>query len=360
MDDDGRQPKSGDDAPAVAERIFGDLRATGRPASPRHFEFWFNYKTGNCAELNVAADEIIARNGDISATEIEELCDRYLSAWRRSDGGWDKVSDRLAQQLEDFSTIVGEAVDSSVTQRRDLKAGTCDLSATESLAPGQVLQAIDRLMRAAKEGGIRHAVVQAKLEATRCKLAVLQQQLEIVRSEAQCDPITSLPNRSMFSSALVNAIARAEAKSTPLVLVVCELDYFADFIERFGAPAGVTALRAVSLLLRTHLGANAVVAQLANDQLGAIQPATEVGAGVALADQFRQALMTSDIGQSRTGHSFVRLTASIGVTAWVAGDDAGKMVERAEAGLKIAKQEGRNRVVEMTPQGAVWSSARVA
>jgi hypothetical protein len=89
--DDGQRPKKNvDDGSAVAERIFGDVRATGRLASPRHFEFWFTYKTGRCTELNAAADEIIARNGDISSAEIEALSDRFLSAWRRSDGGWDQ------------------------------------------------------------------------------------------------------------------------------------------------------------------------------------------------------------------------------------------------------------------------------
>jgi diguanylate cyclase len=223
-----------------------------------------------------------------------------------------------------------------------------------------VLQAIDQLMLSAKEGQLRQAVVRAKLEATRCKLAVLQQQLEMVRNEAQCDPLTSLANRVSFDRALVEAIARAQSQGAPLTLTLCSLDYFASFVERFGAPAGVRAVRAVNLLLRTHMGANAFVAQCAMDELGVIQPGTEVRAAVALADQFRQALMTSDIGQTSTGNGAGRLTASIGVTAWVAGDDAGTLIERAQAGLGIAKKEGRNRVVEMNPQGALYSAVRVA
>src|SRR5262245_11434292 len=108
--DDGQRPKKNvENGSAVSERIFGDLRATGRLPSPRHFEFWFNYKAGRCAKLNAAADEIIGRNGDISAAEIEALSDRFLSAWRRSDGGRDQVSERLAHQLEEFSRIVDEA-----------------------------------------------------------------------------------------------------------------------------------------------------------------------------------------------------------------------------------------------------------
>jgi diguanylate cyclase len=360
MDDGQRPQKAGDDGFAVADRIFGDLRATGRPASPRHFEFWFNYKTGCCAELNAAADEIIARNGDISAAEIEELSDRFLSAWRRSDGGWDQVSNRLAGQLEEMSTIVDEAMDSCTTQGRLLKSGAGELNVVESLAPQQVLRAIDQLMVSAKEGQIRQTVVRTKLEATRSKIAVLQQQLALVRNEAQSDPMTSLANRAAFNRALIEAIARAQQEATPLALMLCELDYFTSFTERFGASAGVGAIRAVSLLLRTHMGAGAFVAQCAADGLGVIQPGIEVRTAVALADQFRQALMTSDIGQTSTGHGGGRLTASIGVTAWDPGDEADTLIERAGAGLRIAEKEGRNRVVEMNRQGAVWTAVRVA
>jgi diguanylate cyclase len=359
--DAGQRPQtSGDDGSVLAERIFGDLRATGRLASPRHFEFWFNYKTGRCTELNTAADEIIARNGDISAAEIEQLSDRFLSAWRRSEGGWDHVSDRLGRELEEFSTIIDEAMDSCAAQHRLLKAGRGDLNTAESLAPQQLLQAIDQLMLSAKEGELRQAVVRTKLEATRCKLAVLQQQLEMVRNEAQCDPMTSLANRAAFDRALIAAITRAQGQGAPLALTLCSLDYFTSLLERFGAPAGVRAVRAVSLLLRTHMGAGAFVAQCAMDELGVIQPGTEVRAAVAWADQFRQALMTSDIGQTSTGNGAGRLTASIAVTAWVAGEDAGNLIERAREGLGIAKKEGRNRVVEMNPQGAVYSAVRVA
>ena len=362
MDDGQRLKMNVDDGSAVAERVFGDLRATGRLASPRHFEFWFNYKTGRCTELNAAADAIIARNGDISAAEIEALSDRFLSAWRRSDGGWDQVSDRLARQLEEFSIIVDEAMNSCVAQHRLLKAGTSNLNTADTLAPQQVLQAIDQFMLSAEEGRLRHAVVRTKLEATRCKLAVLKQQLEMVRNEAQCDPMTSLANRAAFDRALVEAIARTQVQGAPLTLTLtlCSLDYFTNFVERFGAPAGVRAVRAVSLLLRTHMGASAFVAQCAMDELGVIQPSTDVRAAIALADQFRQALMTSDIGQTSTGNGAGRLTASIGVTAWVPGDDAGNLMERARAGLGIAKKEGRNRVVEMNRQGAVYSAVRVA
>jgi len=251
-------------------------------------------------------------------------------------------------------------MDSCAAQHRLLKAGRSDLNTADNLAPQHVLQAIDPLMLSAKEGQLRQAVVRTKLDATRCKLAVLQQQLEMVRNEAQCDPMTSLADQAAFDRALVEAIALAQGQGAPLTRTLCSLDYFTSFVERFGAPASVRAVRAVSLLLRTHMGASAFVAQCAMDELGVIQPSTDARAAVALADQFRQALMTSDSGQTATGNGAGRLTVSIGVTGSVPLDDASNLIERARAGLGIAKKQGRNRVVEMNPQGAVYSAVRVA
>jgi PleD family two-component response regulator len=54
-------------------------------------------------------------------------------------------------------------------------------------------------MVSAKEGQIRQTVVRTKLEATRSNIAVLQQRLELVRNEAQSDPMTSLANRAAFN-----------------------------------------------------------------------------------------------------------------------------------------------------------------
>ena len=55
-----------------------------------------------------------------------------------------------------------------------------------------------------------------------------------------------------------------------------------------------------------------------------------------------------------------RLTASIGVADAIKGDKPEFLLRRAQNGLAIAKREGRNRVVEMTPDGPIWEMERRA
>jgi PleD family two-component response regulator len=55
-----------------------------------------------------------------------------------------------------------------------------------------------------------------------------------------------------------------------------------------------------------------------------------------------------------------RVTVSIGVADAIKGDTLEFLLRRASNGLKIAKREGRNRVVEMTPDGPLWKAERRA
>ena len=55
-----------------------------------------------------------------------------------------------------------------------------------------------------------------------------------------------------------------------------------------------------------------------------------------------------------------RVTVSIGVADAIKGDTLEFLLRRAANGLKVAKREGRNRVVEMSPDGPIWSAERKA
>ena len=53
-----------------------------------------------------------------------------------------------------------------------------------------------------------------------------------------------------------------------------------------------------------------------------------------------------------------RVTVSIGVADAIKGDTPDFLLRRAVMGLKVAKREGRNRVVEMSPDGPIWEAKR--
>jgi diguanylate cyclase len=342
----------------VAEAVLSEMLSTGRPVTPAHFEFWYTYNSGRSAALNAAVDELIARQGAISAEQVEALYQRHVSPWRLSDGSG-AITDRLSTQLHELSASLDDAIGASASDRKALAAEARSLSAG-GVTLQRAIQSIDRLMQSARHGKARHAVLEAKLDVAKREIGALQKQLDVVRVESQAEPVTSLIGRSRFNRALAKAADKAVRDGEPLALMIVDLDYFGSFNERFGRKIGDEVLRAVGILLSSHLRAADVVARFGDDEFAALLPGIPIDKAVKLADRFRQTLMTNELARNSTGTLSGRLTASIGVAAHVAQDNAERLLKRALVGLKVAKKEGRNRVVEMKRDGPVWQASRVA
>jgi diguanylate cyclase len=350
------QPKSFDHHAELGAAIVAELHASALPASPRDFEFWFAYKSGRSPALNAAVDAIRAQ-GALAAADIARLHDRYLSPWRTSDGA-DAITTTLADELHDIAATLEGAIGAARSQSETMIAETSDLAITSALTLQHVLSAVDRLMRSTKDGQMRCSVIEARMAAATREITALKQQLAAVRVESEADPLTSLARRSKFDAALAQALDEAAASRQPLAVVLCDLDYFAAFNENFGATVADRVLRTVGMLLQSHAGADDTVARFGGDEFAAIMPLRRAREAAECADRFRQVLMLHEV--VKHDHGAGRVTVSIGVADAIKGDTPAFLLRRATHGLKIAKREGRNRVVEMTPDGPSWSAERRA
>jgi diguanylate cyclase len=340
----------------LGDAIVARLRASALPATPRDFEFWFAYESGRHPALNAAADAIRLKGG-LGAADIERLHGQHLSPWRTSEGA-DTITATLAGKLHGVAATLDGAIGAARAQRETMIAETSDLSITSALTLQRVLGAIDRLTQSTKDGQVRCALVEARMSAATREIAALKQQLAAVRTECEADPVTSLARRTTFDAVLAKALDQAAASRQPLAVVLCDLDYFAAFNENFGATAADRVLRTVGVLLRSHAGADDTVARFGGDEFAVIMPLRRVREAADCAERFRQVLMLHELVKHENGGG--RITVSIGVADAIKGDTPAYLLRRASNGLKVAKQEGRNRVVEMTPDGPTWNAKRPA
>jgi diguanylate cyclase (GGDEF)-like protein len=170
--------------------------------------------------------------------------------------------------------------------------------------------------------------MQAGLALERANLAAHSQRLSFE------DPLTGLPNRSLFLDRLSQALAAAEHKATPLALCVLNLDGFKDVNAALGHAAGDSVLREVAHRLRSALRAHETVARLGGDEFAVLLPAHQHTAEV-VAERVLRALS----GHVVVANQNVAVPVSMGIAVFPEhGDGAATLLRRAEAALANAKR----------------------
>jgi diguanylate cyclase len=341
----------------LGDAIVAELRAAGLPLEPRQFEFMFAYKSGRNAALNAAADAIRARNGALTGEDIGRLHDSYLSPWRMGERP-ETAAARLGAKLQDLAATLEGAIGSTREQRETLLAETAELSVNGALTLQDVLGAIDRLTQSTKDAQVRYALLEARIDAVSHEVGALQKQLGAVARESRADPTTALPTRATFEATLAKVLAVVAETRQPVSVILCNIDYFTAFNENFGTYLGDQVLRSIGLLFKSHLRVGDTVARFGGDEFAAILPQVCAREAVACAERFRQMLMAQQLVPQANGAG--RVTVSLGVADAIKGDTLDFLLRRASDGLKVAKREGRNRVVEMSPDGPIWSAERKA
>jgi diguanylate cyclase (GGDEF)-like protein len=107
---------------------------------------------------------------------------------------------------------------------------------------------------------------------------------------------------------------------------------------------GDRVLHALVTFLRDRVRRDDMIARWGGEEFAVLLPGASVRVAFGKAKTLVSELAESDwtIDQART----LRFTASIGVTAWSAGDEPGALLERVDQALYAAKRGGRNRAMK--------------
>src|SRR5205085_1721479 len=100
-------------------------------------------------------------------------------------------------------------------------------------------------------------------------------------------PLTGLYNRRYLDLFLPNEIARGHRFSHDVSFILVDIDYFKDYNDQFGHPAGDEALRQVANCLRNGHRATDVVARTGGEEFAIILPETDIDGALNYAEKLR-------------------------------------------------------------------------
>jgi diguanylate cyclase (GGDEF)-like protein len=177
------------------------------------------------------------------------------------------------------------------------------------------------------------------LESTRTHRARLKDASEYANELAHVDQLTGMPNRRAFDETLTHGISRARLESTPMSLLLCDVNAFKEINDTLGHQAGDEVLRAIAQALTDTVRKPDAAFRWAGDEFAVILSDSDEDTAVRVALRLREAV-TAHCTQA-TGRA-----VTIGTGVAQLGDDmtAQELLATADAALFAQKRpSGRMR-----------------
>jgi diguanylate cyclase len=185
--------------------------------------------------------------------------------------------------------------------------------------------------------------LEAELRSNSAELAKLRGELRGAMHDALTDPLTGLANRRSFDLKLEAVGARA-SRSSPAHLLMADIDRFKRVNDTHGHDIGDEILRIVGDILLAHVRRDSLVARVGGDEFALLLPAASPHYTAAIATRLCELLASRPLVVRGCPEVVERITLSIGVAGWQAGESSAEWYARADAALYEAKRRGRNRI----------------
>lgn len=166
--------------------------------------------------------------------------------------------------------------------------------------------------------------------------------MEQLNQLATTDVLTGICNRRHFNEMLTSEIKRSTRFSSPLTLILFDVDHFKRINDTFGHQSGDQTLIQLAQVVGGAIRVTDLLARWGGEEFAILAPGCNLDTGRLLAEKIRLLLEKqhfADVGQ---------VTCSFGVADYAPGDDEDSLMKKADRCLYHAKASGRNRVETVT------------
>lgn len=166
---------------------------------------------------------------------------------------------------------------------------------------------------------------------------------QTLRDQAVHDLLTGLFNRRYMDEMLERELLRAARRSTPVGVIMMDIDHFKQFNDLFGHEGGDALLSALGSYLRGSIRGEDIACRYGGEEILLILPDASLEDTLQRAEELREGIKALRVEHRR--QPLGPVTVSAGVAAFpVCGKSKEDIIHLADIALYRAKVEGRDRV----------------
>ncbi|OOV88712.1 GGDEF domain-containing protein [Oceanospirillum linum] len=189
---------------------------------------------------------------------------------------------------------------------------------------------------------------QEETEQANQQLRKLNRQLLVL---SETDPLTEVANRRYFDQKLQDYWQMCMNLEQPLALIMCDIDHFKTYNDRFGHQAGDLCLKKVASALdkTVHRLSDTLLGRYGGEEFILLQANTSQEQIYELAETMRQAVAKMQLKHPDSEQGIITLSLGIAVLLPDGKNSVDQLIRIADDMLYKAKDQGRNCTLQTVP-----------
>jgi len=304
-------------------------------ADPKSYAVWYEYASRKNPELRMAMDQILGHERGVTAAELRQLYDAYVTENRDAEAELETISQAIQSEVAGAKSLVTEVITntSQYVSSMDKAKGIIPNATT----PDQIIEAIDELIEDTQSSQASAQSIQVALQSKHDQITDLSGKVGELRENLKRDSLTDFFNRQKFEELLTERSTEALTNGYSLTVMIVCVKNMQDLSLTAGTDISEFVLKSLSGFLTKSVGDKGVCGRFTGDELAILLPQSAYADAGKIAKQIIDELDHFKIVKKPSDDLVGYIECAFGGSSLQAGLSASDLIRRASEQATQAK-----------------------